>query len=162
MFFSKKDTRKGVDCSHDPLLAAASLIDFFNISDIARHMGKSPKTMLAKLNNDSDFHQLNLGEAIAITNITGDKRILNSWANSLGFILVEEPSVTGVTDDEFSDLLLTLQSELGQLSKVILGARSDGIITSEEYIEIHSKTVNSIQIIYQLDEVLKSQIRGGL
>jgi len=161
MFFSKKDTRKGSDCSQDPFLAAASLIDEHNISNIARHMGKNPKTLLAKLNNDSDFHQLNLGEAIAITNITGDKRILKAWARSLGFILVEEPDSSGVTDDEFSDLLLNLQSQLGKLSMVILGARADGIITQEEYIDIHGNTVNSIQTIYQLDEVIKSQVRAG-
>ncbi|WP_351122631.1 phage regulatory CII family protein [Shewanella sp. T24-MNA-CIBAN-0130] len=160
MFFSKKDTRKGNDFSQDPLLAAASLIDVHNISDLARQLGKNPKTLLAKLNNDSDFHQLNLGEAIAITNMTGDNRILGAWAKSLNCILVNEPDPDGVTDEDFSDLLLSFQSQLGDLSRTILKAREDGVITTDEYADIHATAIRSVQLVFQIDTALRSQIRG--
>lgn len=158
MFFSKTNMRKPSAVSTDPLAAAASLTDDHNISEVARLLGKSPKTLLAKLNNDSDFHQLHLGEAVAITHVTQDARILSAWAVSMGKVLIDVPK-PGITDDEFSDLLLLVQERTGELGKTIRQARADGIITDAEYADIRKATISVVELLFQVDSTIQQQVR---
>ena len=69
----------------DVLWAAYLLGQHHNISEIARLLGKGPTVLANKLNHECDSHHLNLGEAVAVTEITGDNRILEAWAASQGW-----------------------------------------------------------------------------
>lgn len=158
MYFSKRNTRIPSLSSRCPLAAASTFTDDHNVSDIARTMGKNPKTLLAKLSNDVETHHLTLAEAIAVTDITGDERIIKAWAHSCGQVLFTLPGKT-LTDDEFSDLLLTVQRGSGALAESILKARSDGVISEQDYSDIHSHVLNAISGLLQLDEELKHQVR---
>lgn len=158
MKLSKRNTRIPSLSTRCPMAAAASFTDDHNVSDIARKMGKNPKTLITKLSNDVDTHQLTLAEAVAITEITDDERILNAWANGNGKVLFALPE-GGMTDDEFSDLLLMNQQQGGDLASCILNARADGVITEAEYADIHQHILKSVQGLLQLDQELKSQVR---
>lgn len=158
MYFSKRNTRMPSLTSRCPLAAASSFTDDHNVSAIARTMGKNPKTLLAKLNNDIETHQLTLAEAVGVTDITGDWRIIKAWAYSCGQVLFTLPR-QGLTDDEFSDLLLAQQSGIGQLAESILKARADGVITEADYAGIHGHVLNSVSSLLQIDEELKQQVR---
>lgn len=158
MKFSKRNTRMPSLSTRCPMAAAATFTDDHNVSEIARTMGKNPKTLITKLSNDFDTHQLTLAEAVAITEITEDERILKAWANGNSKVLFSLPS-PGMTDDEFSDLLLTNQQRGGELASCILSARADGVITESEYAGIHQHILKSIEGLLQLDQELKSQVR---
>lgn len=156
--FSKANLRRPSRITTCPLAAAASITDDFNISELARRMGISEKTLAAKLTNDTDTHHLNLAQAIAITELTNDERILKSWALGRNKVLFPLPK-TGLTDDEFSDVLLTAQEASGQLAGSIRKARADGVITEGDYAEIHKATMVAIEKLLQLDAELKAQVR---
>lgn len=158
MKFSKRNTRMPSLASRCPMAAAASFTDDCNVSELARLMGKNPKTLLAKLSNDVDTHQLTLAEAVAITDITEDERILKAWANGNGRIVFSMPT-GGLTDEEFSDLLLANQQRSGALASSILAARSDGVITEDDYATIHKKILASVEGLLQLDKEIKHQVR---
>lgn len=160
MQFSKTNTRMPSLVTRCPMAAAADLRNHHNISALARMLGKSEKTLASKLNNDSDYdtHNLNLREAIAITEITGDERILAAWAVSRGKILIEIPTVS-LTDEEFSDVLLQVQATQGELARAIIESRADGVITEADYTAIHRNTLIAIQQLLQLDAELKAQVR---
>lgn len=156
--FSKLNLRRPSLVTRCPLAAAATITDDFNISELARCMGKSEKTLAAKLSNDVDTHHLNLSEAIAITELTGDERILKAWALGRQKVLFPIPS-TGLTDDEFADVLLTVQEASGQLASTVKKARADGVISEKDYADIHRSTVSAIEKLLQLDAELKAQVR---
>lgn len=160
MQLSKKNLRQPSRVTQCPMAAAASLTDDHNITEIARLMGKNKKTLAAKLNNDDAFdqHNLHLLEAIAITELTNDERILKAWATARGKALVSLPA-TGLTDDEFSDVLLTVQATQGELASAIKKARADGVITEADYAAINRNTLNAIEKLLQLDAELKAQVR---
>lgn len=160
MKLSKTNTRKPSLVARCPMAAAADMRNHHNISALARMMGKSEKTLAAKLNNDADYdtHNLHLIEAVAVTELTNDERILSAWANSRGKVLVSLPK-TGLTDDEFSDVLLTVQATQGELAKAIKLSRADGVITEADYAAINKNTLNAIQQLLQLDAELKAQVR---
>lgn len=160
MDLSRANLRQPSKVSQCPMAAAASLTDDHNITEIARLMGKNKKTLAAKLNNDDAFdqHNLHLLEAIAITELTNDERILKAWATARGKALVSLP-VTGLTDDEFSDVLLTVQATQGELAGAIKKARADGVITEVDYSVINKATLTAIEKLLQLDAELKAQVR---
>ncbi len=156
--FSRTNLRRPSLVTRCPLAAAASITDDFNVSELARLIGKSEKTLAAKLTNDTDTHHLNLAEAVAITELTNDERILKAWALGRNKVLFPLPQ-TGLTDDEFSDVLLTVQEASGQLASSIRKARADGVITEKDYADIHMSTATAIEKLLQLDAELKAQVR---
>lgn len=119
----------------DVLLAAYLLGKDHNISVIARLMGKGETVLANKLNPECDSHHLNLGEAVAVTEITGDNRILDAWAASRGKALVDLPAGV-VSDDDLVEQVLLAQSVFGKLMQSIHDARADGVIDRMEHGQI--------------------------
>lgn len=98
----KNNTSKLINVSPDVLAAAYQLGQRLNISELARHMGKSPTILANKLNPDCDTHHLTLGEAVAITELSADNGILESWAHLRGKMLVDVPA-GAVNDEDLAD-----------------------------------------------------------
>ncbi|MDM5067272.1 phage regulatory CII family protein [Aeromonas salmonicida] len=117
------------------LVAAYLLGKDRNISEIARLMGKGETVLANKLNPDCDSHHLNLGEAVAVTELTGDNRILEAWAASRGKALVDLPAGV-VSDDDLVEQVLLAQSVFGKLMQSIHDARADGVIDRMEHGQI--------------------------
>lgn len=115
----------------DVLLAAYLLGQHHNISELARLLGKGPTVLANKFNPDCDSHHLNLGEAVAVTELTGDSRILETWAASCGKALVDLPAGV-VSDDDLIEQVLLAQSVFGKLMQAIHDARADGVIDRME------------------------------
>jgi hypothetical protein len=119
----------------DVLLAAYLLGKDNNISEIARLMGKGETVLANKMNPECDSHHLNLGEAVAVTEITGDNRILEAWATSRGKALVDLPAGV-VSDDDLVEQVLLAQAVFGKLMQAIHDARADGVIDRMEHGQI--------------------------
>ncbi|WCH24854.1 phage regulatory CII family protein [Aeromonas salmonicida] len=111
----------------DVLTAAYLLGQATNISDLARKLGKSPVVLANKMNPDCDSHHLNLGEAVAVTELADDNCILEAWAAGRGLMLVARPHGS-VSDDELVEQVLLAQSVFGKLMQAIHDARADGVI----------------------------------
>ena len=152
--------RKKSLVSRCPLSAAASFVDDYNISEIARCMGVSEKVLLSKLNFDCETHHLNLQQAIAMAELTSDTRVLQAWATSQGKMLVEMPDPKQ-SDEELSDQLLNLHELFGDFAKEFKDAREDGIITEDEYIKIHKRVVVTAQALLGISEEIKQMIRAA-
>lgn len=122
--------------SRPDVLASAYLLgQCHNISEIARLMGKGATVLANKLNPDCDSHHLNLGEAVAVTELTGDHRIVEAWAASLGKMLVDMPA-GAVSDDDLVEQVLLAQAVFGKLMQAIHDARADGVIDRMEHGQI--------------------------
>lgn len=115
----------------DVLAAAYLLGQATNISDLARKLGKSPVVLANKMNPDCDSHHLNLGEAVAVTELADDNRILEAWAAGHGLMLVARPHGS-VSDDDLVEQVLLAQSVFGKLMQAIHDARVDGVIDRME------------------------------
>ena len=122
--------------SRPDVLASAYLLgQHHNISELASLMGKGATVLANKLNPDCDSHHLNLGEAVAVTELTGDHRIVEAWAASLGKVLVDMPA-GAVSDDDLVEQVLLAQSVFGKLMQAIHDARADGVIDRMEHGQI--------------------------
>lgn len=159
MQFSKANLRNPVGVLTCPVAAAATFTNDYNITQLTEQIGcRSNKTLLAKLNNDSDFHHLTLEEARRITVVTGDLRILKAWAAGLDHQLIPAVPVAP-SDEEFSDQLLQLTQRMGEFSKAIFEARSDGVISKSDLLNIKKQAALAIESIMQLELECEAQVR---
>ena len=161
MKFSRKSLRNPVQVLSCPLAAASTFTGDYNITELTEKVGcRSNKTLLAKLSLDSDFHHLTLQEAVNITNVTKDHRILSAWANGLGFQLLPLAAVQ-LSDDEFSDQELTLTETVGEFCKAMRLSRADGVISRADHVLIKQAAMQAIATIMQLDMEIETMVRSS-
>lgn len=143
----------------DVLLAAYLLGKSHNISELARLMGKGETVLANKLNPDCDSHHLNLGEAVAVTELTGDHRIVEAWAASLGKVLVDLPAGV-VSDDDLVEQVLLAQSVFGKLMQAIHDARADGVIDRVEHSQIERIGTQAAEHVLGLISTTAANVRN--
>ncbi|AMQ45054.1 transcriptional regulator [Aeromonas veronii] len=143
----------------DVLLAAYLLGKSHNISEFARLMGKGETVLANKLNPDCDSHHLNLGEAVALTELTGDHRIVEAWAASLGKVLVDLPAGV-VSDDDLVEQVLLAQSVFGKLMQAIHDARADGVIDRVEHSQIERIGTQAAEHVLGLISTTAANVRN--
>ncbi len=142
----------------DVMAAAYELGHQHNISEIARQIGKSPVVMANKLNPDCDSHHLTLGEAVAITELTDDNKILNAWAQLRGKLLVDMPE-GAVNDEDLADQVMMVQAVFGQMMRVIHDARKDGVIDRIEQADIEQIGTEAAQMVIGLIKSTGANVR---
>lgn len=150
--------KKGTVILQSPLDAAYQLGERYNVSDIARKLGVSPVVMANKLNPHQEFHKLSLGEAVAITELTNDNGILESWCQQRGGLFVKLPDDISC-DEELSDQLMRLSEQLGAALGEIRLAREDGVIDSHEFERIKGKLMGTITEALALECCVAGQVR---
>lgn len=158
MLLSKNSTCNARPSTRCPMAAAASLVGDHNISDIARKIGVGEKILINKLNENCDSHHLNLQQAVAIGDVTGDHRILNAWAYSLGKTVIDLPDV-GLSDEEVADQVLKLQETIGDFAKTFRLARQKGVITQSDFDAIQKNTLSIISTALQLNAEIEQMVR---
>lgn len=142
----------------DVLVAAQELGHRSNISELARQLGKSPVVMANKLNPDCDTHHLSLGEAVAITELSGDNGILESWAHLRGKMLVDVPA-GAVNDEDLADQVMLAQAVFGKMMQVIHDARKDGVIDCIEQSDIERVGTEAAQMVIGLIKSTGANVR---
>lgn len=144
--------------SRDVLLAAYLLGQNCNLSEVARRLGKGPTVLANKFNPECDSHHLTLGEAVAVTELTGDERILSTWALLRGKALVSLPG-GAVSDDDLVEQVLLAQSVFGRLMQAIHDARADGVIDRIEQGQIERVGIEATEHVMSLIRSTGANIR---
>lgn len=140
------------------MAAAQQLGQRHNISELARLLGKSQVILANKLNPDCDSNHLNLGEAVAITELADDNGILDAWAASRGQVLVSVPE--GVqSDEELADMVMMVSESLAQVFSAYREARADGVIDAQERQQIGLRVRDAIRDLLSLDAEIGGQVR---
>lgn len=147
----------GVSCD-DVLVAAQQLGQRHNISELARLLGKGSVILANKLNPDCDGNHLNLGEAVAITELTDDNGILDAWAGSRGKVLVDVPDGV-LCDEELADLVMIVSESVAQVFSAYRGARADGVIDAQERQQIGLRVRDAVRDLLSLDAEIGGQVR---
>lgn len=84
-----------------------------------------------KVNANNDTHRLTLAEAVRITDITDDDRILQAWARARGYMLIKPP-VGHSCDMAVLEQVVGLAVANGQFMTTVNDALADGKITTDE------------------------------
>lgn len=159
MLLSKKGTCDAPPSARCPMAAAESFKADYNIAELARSMGANPAVLRSKLDDACDTHILGFREVIAITHLTRDHRCLQAWAFSLGKALISLPDPAGLSDDELSDQILSLQIAVGDFAKELKTARDDGMITKDDFKKVQASIRKILEVTLQLNAELEQTVR---
>lgn len=112
---------------------------------LAVRLGMPGAVLRSKINTRCTTHHLRLDEAVAISELTGDPRILRAFAAETGRIVLDAPCEA---DSEPSDmavleLVAAVWAGHGELGGVIHRALADGVLTETEYELIKEATANT-------------------
>lgn len=100
---------------------------------LAHRMGNISHNVLNnKVDPNKDSHHLRLDEALKISAITGDMRILHALSASLNHVSIPLPTIPESSDMSLLDGFMDIIVELGQFTTEFQTAWADGDITPKE------------------------------
>lgn len=149
--------RQSLSCT-DPLYAAHALGHDYGVEKLAKDLFQQPGVMYNKLNPDNDSNHLYLRDAIHLTELADDDRIVSAWCHSRGGVFVKLPEAVNC-DEELSDQLLMISEQMGIALAEIRDSRADGVITPDEFERIGRELTNTVREVLSLKAVVSSQVR---
>jgi hypothetical protein len=100
---------------------------------LAPRIGMSPAVLRSKVNPNTDTHKLTIQDAVRITDVTNDERIIEAWATERNSVLVKLPAASDEPDnEEILEKFLKLTMQYGELARRHQEATQDGEVDDQE------------------------------
>ncbi|MEX3691858.1 phage regulatory CII family protein [Paraburkholderia sp. BR14263] len=116
-------------------------------------MGISPAVLRNKVNRNrgpENRNVLSLAEAVAMTDLSNDERILEAWAAQRNAVLVKLPDAQLGDHDALTAKFNELYAELGDLSRDFMRFSAHNEIESHEMKVIEADGVRAIRTVEEL------------
>jgi len=122
-----------------------------DVAKLAGQMGMSPGVLYNKANpNESSHHKPTLADCIILTNLTGDKRIAQAFAASVGGVFCELPDLSNLSTDALLMHILRVVDKGGDFHREIHEALElDNKIDGKEYAAIEREANEWIAAILE-------------
>lgn len=118
------------------------------VERLAGRMGMSPAVLYNKANiNESSHHKPTLGDAVAVSSLTGDHRILHAFAATLGEVCFPLPDLSRVSDSALLELINNIGAEGGDLYRAINEGLGDRSYTRDEHARVTTEANEFIAAI---------------
>lgn len=112
-------------------------------------VGISAAVLRNKVNPHNETHRLALDEAVRISVVTGDTRMLDAFAAELGRVTVEIPAA-GTSDMDVLSDTCSLVTQVGQYMQTIHTALSDGKVDNKEIKAIRQQAIEAMSKVATL------------
>ena len=102
---------------------------------LAPRLGMSAPVLNSKVNPRTTTHKLALPEAVRITDLSGDMRILRAWVQHAGQIMLPAPNEddAAASDMAVLELVAAVGGSQGSLFGAIHHGLADGVLTDDEF-----------------------------
>lgn len=112
-----------------------------DIEGLAAKLGMPVGTLYNKANiNETSHHKPTLAEAVLVTLLTGNKKILHAFAAMVGDVCYSLPDMSTCSTDALLTHLLKIEKESGKFYETVEAAlRNDNRISRKEYQEIEKE-----------------------
>jgi hypothetical protein len=99
---------------------------------LAPRLGMSGALLRNKVNQNNTTHHLTLAEAVRMSDITNDLRILESWAKQAGRALFELPVPENCADADVIELMARTWETNGDIGREVNETFKDGRVEPHE------------------------------
>jgi hypothetical protein len=150
-------------------MAAARVIDVqeafravvrdFGVEKLAALLGMPAGTLHNKINlNETSHHKALLSEAVLVTILSKDTRILEAFARMVGHVTYSLPSLHDLTTDSLLSHMVKMHAEQGDFHQRLQDSlKSDNGISAKEYKaiakEAHEWIASILEILHRLGEM---------
>jgi hypothetical protein len=151
----------GKSVSQDAQAAFYRVVHDRDVAKLAAQMGMSPGVLYNKANpTEGNHHKPTLADCIIITNLTGDKRIAQAFAASVGGVYHDLPDLSTLSTDALIVHLMRIQIRNGSFHHEIHESLSnDDKIDAKEFARIKSEAQEYIAMI--LESLARMREMGG-
>lgn len=99
---------------------------------LAPRMGVSAQVLRNKVNPNIATHHLTLAEAVRMTDLANDRRILEAWARQLGLAVIEIPQADNCADGDVIEMMSESWLTHGEIGRAINDTFADGRVEMHE------------------------------
>lgn len=110
--------------------------------------------------NDTSHHKPTLADCVLVTLLTGDKRIVQAFARTVGGVYYEFPDFSSLTTDALMVHILKIAHENGDFHRAIERATERDGISRKEYVAIEKEGHELIAAILE-SLVRMKEMSGG-
>jgi hypothetical protein len=106
---------------------------------LAPRIGMSGAVLRNKVNPNNSTHHLTVAEALRISQITGDVRIVQALARELGMALIEIPNADQCADSDVIELMAKSLQTHGEIGREINKTFEDGRVEHHEVARVKDR-----------------------
>jgi hypothetical protein len=117
---------------------------------LAPRVGTSAAVLRSKVNPNTDTHKPTLMDAVHITEMADDDRVLEAWARDRGYALVKIPNVEGCSDSAIVELMGEAWSTHGEVGKEICKTLEDGRVETKEVDRVEGRIFKHAQVLFNI------------
>lgn len=125
---------------------------------LAPRVNMNAGTLQNKANPGIETHQLSVKEAVAIQSATGDVRILQAEALTLGYCCIPLGDFTGTSDIELLNSYAAWHAEISEITQAVVNAIGDRCISRDEYervrLELHQDAQRGFEFLSRLEALI--------
>lgn len=127
---------------------------------LAPRVGMSPAVLRSKVNPNTDTHQFTLMNAVAVTAMANDDRILEAWARDRGYVLVKIPDAVHCSDEAVLELMAKTWETNGDIGKEVNRTFADGRVEPHEVARIKDRMWEHIRTLFGLSGRIEGMQEG--
>lgn len=117
---------------------------------LAPRIGMSGAILRNKVNPNNSTHHLSLAEALRMSEITGDRRIAESFARELGLVCVELPIPENCADADVIELMAKTWETNGDIGREVNKTFEDGRVEHHEVKRVKDRVWEHIRTLFGL------------
>lgn len=122
---------------------------------LAPRVGMSAAVLRSKVNPNTETHKATLIDAVNITEMADDDRVLEAWARDRGFALVKMPNVDGCNDAAIVELMGEAWGTHGEVGGEICKTLADGRVDAKEVDRVEARIYKHAQVLFNLSARLR-------
>lgn len=131
------------------------------VERLAAKMGMTAGTLYNKANtNESSHHKPTLADAVVVSSITGDHRILYAFAHTLGEVCFPLPNLKNVSDQALIELICAIGVEGGDFHRAVTDGFADRKFTRREFAQVRKEAYEFIGAIAEAMARMEGLIDG--
>ncbi|WP_250451171.1 phage regulatory CII family protein [Caballeronia sp. ATUFL_M2_KS44] len=123
---------------------------------LAPRLGMSAAVLRSKVNPNTETHQATLMNAVQITEMADDDRVLEAWARERGYALVKMPNVESCTDAAIVELMGEAWATHGAVGQEICKTLEDGRVEESEVDRVEKRIFKHAQVLM----TIAARLRG--
>lgn len=117
---------------------------------LAPRLSMVPAVLRNKVNQNNTTHHLTLSEAVRMSDITNDLRILEAWAREAGKVLIDLPIAENCADSDVIDLMARAWETNGDIGREVNETFKDGRVEPHEAKKVRDRVWSHIVTVVSL------------
>jgi hypothetical protein len=117
---------------------------------LAPRIGMSANILRNKVNPNNTTHHLTLVEAVRMSVMTQDRRIVDAFARELGLVCIELPEPENCADADVIELVARTWETNGDIGREINAIFADGLVEQREIPPLKARALKHVRTVLGL------------